>query len=112
MLGATWLLMEQRTVAETRELSDPTSTGRGGAAAGKPAAVSMIELRRREPQPREPGGASSGRKYRYRWTVEGHWRQQPCGPNWSQRKPTYITGYEKGPKGAPFKDDRVKAFRR
>jgi hypothetical protein len=26
----------------------------------------------------------------------------------SQRKPTYITGYEKGPKKAPFKDDRVK----
>jgi hypothetical protein len=104
ILGATWLLMEQRTVTETRVLSDPTSTGRGGATAGKPAAVSMIELRRPEPQSREPGGGSSGRRYRYRWTVEGHWRQQPCGPNWSQRKLTYITDYEKAPKEAPFKD--------
>jgi hypothetical protein len=113
ILGATWLLMEQRTVAETRVLSDPTSTGRSGSATGKPAAVSIIELRRPEPQSREPGsGGSSGRTYRYRWTVEGHWRQQPCGPNRSQRKPTYITDYEKGPKAAPFKDDRVKIFRR
>jgi hypothetical protein len=50
ILGATWLLMEQRTVAETRVLSDPTSTSRGGAAAGKAAKVSIIELRRPEPQ--------------------------------------------------------------
>ena len=110
ILGTTWLLMEQRTVAETRVLSDPTSTSRGGSAAGKPAAAHYRVAPART-QSREPGG-SSRRRYRYRWTVEGHWRQQPCGPNWSQRKPTYITGYEKGGKEAPFKDDRVNVFRR
>jgi hypothetical protein len=114
ILGSTWLLMNQRTVADTRVLSDPTTAGKGAdAEARPPAPVSIIELRRRQSQTGEPGsGTPSGRTYHYRWDVEGHWRQQPCGPNWSQREPRYIVGYEKGPPGAPFKDDRVKVWRR
>ncbi len=115
ILGATWLLMRQRTVAETRQLPERPSAG---GAAGKPtlpSAVSMVELRRRVRQPaeRRPKGGS-GRTFKSRWTVDGHWRQQAVGPGWSQREPRYITAYEKGAVGedAVVKTAKVHALRR
>jgi hypothetical protein len=47
-----------------------------------------------------------------RLVEQGAQDQQACGKNWSQREPRYIPGYEKCSPGAPFKDDRVKIWRR
>jgi hypothetical protein len=112
ILGATWLLMDQRTVAEVRQLqTQPAAAAQDTAAAPRP--VSMVELRRKLPQPpKVPADAASGRKFHSRWDVEGHWRQQACGPGWSQRKPVYITDYTKGPADAPKKTGKVHVFRR
>jgi hypothetical protein len=112
IIGAAWLLMGQRTVSETRVLVDQTSGGTGAGPAGAmPPAVSIVELRRRVPQERERTSGGSGRTYHYRWDVAPFWRQQACGPQWSQRKPLFITGFEKGPEGAPHKDS-VRSLRR
>jgi hypothetical protein len=113
VLGATWLLMDQRTVAGTRVVGETRAGERGdGSGGGTPAPVSIVELRRRAPQPHPRGDGSGGRTYASRWTVDGHWRQQACGPQWSQRKPVYITEYEKGPAEAPHKDGKVHVWRR
>ncbi len=43
------------------------------------------------------------------------WRQQACGPGWSQRKPVYVVEHERGgPRDAPplLPKDRVHVLRR
>jgi hypothetical protein len=111
VLGATWLLMDQRTVAETRAL-EARSVSSGASSDAAPSPVSMVVLRKQLSQPQEDPVAGSGRMYRSRWSVEPHWRQQACGPRWSQRKPVYITEYTKGPRDAPVKTDKVSVWRR
>ncbi len=123
-LGAAWLLMAQANVAETRTLGPAGAAGgrrdRDGddtadqPAVREPSTVTIVELRARASDrgtDQQAGG--SGRTYSHRWPVEGHWRQQPCGPNNSQRKPKYITDYVKGPKGAPLiKKEKVRVLRK
>jgi hypothetical protein len=124
VLGATWLLMAQANVADTRTLGRRDASGPrldpGGAAAASPPArepstVTLVELRARPTNGRDDDQGEGGtrRAYSHRFPVEGHWRQQPCGPNNSQRKPTYITDYVKGPKDAPLiKKDKVRVLRK
>lgn len=114
ILGATWLLMSQRTVAETRQLETRSDTTGLRQADARPSTVSMVELRRRINQPTERPSGRSARTYKSRWTVDGHWRQQAVGPGWSQREPRYITDYEKGATGeeAVVKTAKVHSLRR
>ncbi|GAS93167.1 uncharacterized protein RMCC_0133 [Mycolicibacterium canariasense] len=112
ILGATWLLMDQRTVAEVRQLEARPPAAGQDSAAPEPSPVSMVELRRKLAEQKDPSNGASGRKFHSRWSVEGHWRQQACGPRWSQRKPLYITNYTKGPADAPMKTGKVHVFRR
>jgi hypothetical protein len=115
ILGATWLLMNQRTVAETRQLeARPADADSTAGRPSVPTAVSMVELRRRVHKPGERSTGKGGRTYKSRWTVEGHWRQQAVGPGWSQREPRYITEYEKGATGddVVVKTAKVHSLRR
>ena len=52
---------------------------------------------------REPVDTPTGRRYRVRWPVAGHWRKQPYGPGRAYRRLTYIAPYIKGPEGAPLR---------
>lgn len=38
-----------------------------------------------------------GRKLTKRFRVRGHWRNQPCGPRWSERKHIFVAPHWKGP---------------
>ena len=108
LLGAVWLLMGQRNVATTRTIdgeaaeprpdSDP-STGPSPSATRAPSGVTIVDINR-DDSGRRTGG--SDRKYRNRFWVDGHWRQQACGPEHSQRKPVWINQYVKGPSDAPL----------
>ena len=64
-------------------------------------AVTLIDLRALRQVDIDPVD-ESGRVYRHRWVVRGHWRQQAFGPDRSQRKPLFIAPYIKGPAGAPL----------
>lgn len=114
ILGATWLLMSQRTVAETRQLQARPEAGGLAGSPAMPSTVSMVELRRRIHSPSERPAGGTGRSYKSRWTVDGHWRQQAVGPGWSQREPRYITEYEKGATGvdAVVKTAKVHSLQR
>ncbi|MDZ4269517.1 MAG: hypothetical protein U1D00_28200 [Mycobacterium sp.] len=114
VIGAAWLLMGQPTVTATRVFDDAprTRTEGPGPAPASPDRVSIIELRRPVSPPREHDGPSVDRKYRHRWWVGGHWRQQACGPNHADRRPKWIAPYVKGPEDAPMKTDRVHVWRR
>ncbi|QNJ89911.1 hypothetical protein HZU40_00115 (plasmid) [Mycolicibacterium fluoranthenivorans] len=121
VVGAAWLLMAQANVAETRTIgSQPqpqprtTRTDMPAPAPREPSTVTIVELRQKPAaREREPDPAAAGRTYTHRWPVEGYWRQQPYGPNNSQRKPKYITDHVKGPEGAPLiRKDRVHVLRK
>ena len=116
VIGAAWLLMGQPGLTETRAITDtPTRAPRGAAApSADPATrpnVTIVELRR----PTRQAHASeqpAGREYSRRFWVGGHWRQQACGPNHSQRRPTFVAPYIKGPQDKPLATDRVHVWRR
>jgi hypothetical protein len=113
ILGATWLLMSQRTVAETRQLEARPPAKDDERRQVVPSTVSMVELRRRIPAPGTRGSGHSGRTQHVRSPVEGHWRQQAVGPRWSQREPRYIVDHWRGPEDAPVvKTAKVRALRR
>lgn len=117
VLGAAWLLSQQPSISERRELR--TTTGQPSAEGGvdfDPDSVSIIELRRL----RNADGSlaerdsGSGRRYNRRFLVSGHWRNQAVGPGRKLRKPLWINPFLKGPDGAPLMDssNRVYAWRR
>jgi hypothetical protein len=114
-LAAAWLLMQQPTLVDrTRERADK-STARAYARDGLGAPeVTIVDLRRQyTPQDKDPDAGSDGRRYRHRWVVSGHWRNQPYGPDRSLRRQTWVPSYVKGPEGAPLlSTERVNVWRR
>lgn len=112
-LAASWLLMAQPTLAE-RTVERPDKSLRAAySRAGRPdPEVSIIDLRRLY-VPGDRDEAPSSRRFRYRWVVSGHWRNQAYGPDRSLRRPTWIPAYVKGPDGAPLLEvERVNVWRR
>lgn len=65
--------------------------------------TTTIHLRERPEAPRT--GDSTPVDYSCRWIVHGHFTHQPCGPNRSERRLTWIAPYVKGPAGKPLKSD-------
>jgi len=112
VIGAAWLLMGQPAVTQARTIHDSPATPEP-APQRFPRDVTIIELRRPQGAPGPGDAGATGRHYRRRWWVEGHWRQQACGPGRSQRKPVWIAPHVKGPADAPLSaTDRVHVLRR
>jgi hypothetical protein len=116
VLGAAWLLSQQPSVSERREIRTATEQPAADGGPGDDAdAVSIIELRRlRQPDGAAgEGGSRDRRRYDTRFWVSGHWRQQACGPGRKLRKPLWISPFIKGPEDAPLADTtRVYVWRR
>lgn len=115
-LAAAWLLMQQPTLVERRSERPDKATARAYGRLGQPSPdVTVVDLRRayaldaRE----EDGTQLDGRRYRHRWVVQGHWRDQPYGPERAMRRKTWIPAHIKGPDGAPMlATERVNVWRR
>jgi hypothetical protein len=99
-LGAAWILMQQPTVADQRQVRPVSKAARRRA--GDDQGVTLIDLRRLEHKPADPDEPAASRQYQHRWLVRGHWRQQPYGPEQSLRKPVWVPSYIKGPADAPL----------
>lgn len=113
-VAATWILMQQPTIAESRPLREPAASRTSVAQQRPDRQVRIVDLRHAISLHREPGdGDATGRVYRHRWLVRGHWRQQAVGPGRTHRRPTYVPAYVKGPDGAPMLDsEHVNVWRR
>ena len=60
--------------------------------------MTIVELRRPIRLPNDKTEGTSDRQFSRRWWVGGHWRQQAGGPQPnSQRRPTWVAPYIKGP---------------
>lgn len=115
-IGATWLLMQQRSVAMPNVVQTQTLRQRGDDAVPQEFAERKAS---RRPQVRvttydvahspvaSEGGRrrGSGREYASQWWVRGHWRQQPWGPGRKLRRPKFIEAHLAGPSDKPV-DDR------
>lgn len=113
VLGAAWLLMDQPSVAHTRQIGFAAATSDSGPTV-RDSSVSIIELRRvNSAMGSGAPDSSSGRRYDKRFWVSGHWRQQACGPGRRLRKPLWIAPHLKGPEDAPLAETtRVYLWRR
>ncbi|MFE6868292.1 hypothetical protein ACFVFS_17220 [Kitasatospora sp. NPDC057692] len=115
-IAATWLLMEQPTLIERRaEQPDKATVRAYGRRQQTAPGVTLIDLRRAyvPDQRSESGTDVAGHRYRHRWVVQGHWRDQPYGPERAQRRKQWIPAHLKGPDGAPLlKTERVNVWRR
>lgn len=116
-VAAAWLLMQQPVLVDrVRERADGP-TRRQHARDGLPAPeVTVVDLRRQyvpQDQDQDPDAGGDGRRYRHRWVVSGHWRNQAHGPDRSLRRRRWIPSYVKGPEGAPLlSTERVNVWRR
>lgn len=110
-LAATWQMMMTPTVTSGREIA--TGGGGGGGMRRPPSPVRLIDLRPMRHVTTDEPATPSGREYRHRWIVRGHWRQQAVGPKHGQRRLTWIPSYTKGPDEAPLlTTDTVRVWRR
>lgn len=112
-LAASWLLMEQPILAERQFLRPPA--GMGGARKRKAEPdVTLIDLRRLyRPSEQPEARMEPSRRYRYRWVVSGHWKNQAYGPDHSLRRRQWQPSYVKGPDGAPLlSTEKVNVWRR
>jgi hypothetical protein len=113
-LAASWLLMQQPQLTDRTQVRPDKSVRKAYARLGRPDPdVTVVDLRRQYVPDNQDHDAGEGRRYRHRWVVSGHWRQQPVGPERAQRRQTWIAAYVKGPDGAPLlKRERVNVWRR
>jgi hypothetical protein len=99
-LAALWLLASQ-PLAESVTTRAPRATVRRSQRRRLGSDVRLVNLRRAA-TPHEPAEHGERRGYSHRFIVEGFWRQQACGPGWSQHRPTYIAPFVKGPADKPL----------
>ncbi|MEW2415270.1 hypothetical protein AB0953_16365 [Streptomyces sp. NPDC046866] len=116
-LAAAWLLMQQPALVERVKERPPAAEARSSARAGLgDPEVTVTTLRRQYlpgTQDAVEGDDVAGRRYRHRWVVSGHWRNQAHGPDRMLRRQTWIPAYVKGPDGAPMlSTEKVNVWRR
>lgn len=114
-LAASWLLMQQPTLVERATERPDKAVRRAYGRSGRvDPEVTVVDLRRQYvPQGSDLEEEPSGRRYRHRWVVSGHWRNQAVGLRQSERRQTWIPAYVKGPDGAPLlATERVNVWRR
>ena len=114
VMGATWLLMQQRSVATPNVVQTPRQRGddavpqefTGRKASRRPQVRVTTYDVTHSPVASEGGRRrGGGREYASQWWVRGHWRQQPWGPGRKLRRPKFIEAHLAGPSDKPV-DDR------
>jgi hypothetical protein len=111
---ATWLLMGQ-TLVRSEQLTAPRAARRRIARQDPTLdpAVRYIDLRRARTEPADrTDDTAPGRRYRHRWIVRGHWRNQYY-PSRGDHRPIWIDPHLAGPEGKPLLGgERVNVLRR
>ncbi len=102
---ATWFLMAQPGVTESRTAPVDKKLARSYQRAKKPMPnVRLVDLRHRPQRTTgSPVETRTGRKLTMRQFRRGHWKRQAYGPKRGQRKTIYVSPYIAGPDGAPLK---------
>ena len=103
LLRSVFAVAQSPFIAETAERADRATRRRADRAAPNapaPDSIRVLRLRRRPSTATSAGGDRASLSHRF--PVRGHWRNQACGPARSERRPTYVAPYIKGPVDAPL----------
>jgi hypothetical protein len=112
-LAALWSLSAQPTLTSSTIAALPRQARRREERAGRQAPDVRVVVLRARPQRDVAVAAPSGRTYRHRWAVSGHWKTQRYGPKNALVKTIYRNPYLAGPDGAPMLGTpRVKVWKR
>jgi len=113
LVAALWQLTAQPTTTQTNQITADRATRRRLARRGHtPAAVRLVNLRRRTRTTTPPTSTATGREYSCQWIVRSHWRQQAYGPGRTLRKAILIDQHIRGPADKPLRvRDAVKVWR-
>jgi hypothetical protein len=105
-LATLWLLAAQPLVATSERTSPGRPAARRSARAKVSSDVRLVDVRRQHTAVgHEDGGEGRAVRWSHRWIVggeDGFWRQQACGPRWSQHRPVWIAPFVKGPPDKPL----------
>jgi len=113
LLAALWTLLAQEGLATTTTHVVPRQERRRAERAGvsAPSNVQVVTLRKLHRTRPEGEPEEHHERYSHRWTVTGHWRNQPVGPGRSERRLTWVRPHVKGPEDAPLVvKERVNAW--
>lgn len=99
ILFAIWSLMGQ-TISVHSEAQLPRAVIRNAKRTNVSPHVTVVTLRKLSNRPVNTG---SGAPLQFRTPVNGHWRNQPCGPGRTQTRRIWISDHERGPKDAPYR---------
>lgn len=75
----------------------------------KPREIMVVKLRRRS-QGETDDQERREIEWGCQWMVSGHWRQQACGPQRSQRRAIWIKPYRKGDPSKPYNERARRVF--
>jgi hypothetical protein len=105
-LATLWLLAAQPLATSVERTSPARPAARRSARAKVSSDVRLVDVRR---QHTTVGHADEGDgrpvRWSHRWIVggeDGFWRQQACGPRWSEHRPVWIAPFVKGPPDKPL----------
>jgi hypothetical protein len=102
-LAATvWLLSTQPGLTEQSDASIPRSTQKRSLRADMPSAVKIVKLRGHSRRCESSEGDRGSWSLDHRIIVDGHWRNQACGPGRTKRRPVWINPHIRGPEDAPL----------
>lgn len=99
---ASWLLMNQKELAEDEQVHASRSAQKRIRRAGHSLdPVRVVRIGQKHKQPHSANGHSD-REFSHRWIVQGHWRNQAYGEGRALRRPKWIAPYVKGPEDKPL----------
>lgn len=105
ILCSTWLLADQPGLATTRTSQSTLRRVTQPKIPGHKSTIKTVLLRRPPQVPRETTPREEAESwFTVRFPVNGHWRNQACGPQHRDRRRTYVHPYIKGPADAPLVD--------
>ena len=113
LLSAASVMMRQPTLTDRRRLDARSGRAPVQGRTRESDRVTLVDLRPLRHVPGPDTDPDTGRRYRHRWVVRGHWRQQPYGPGNTLRRLQYVEPYIKGPPDAPLlATEKVMVWRR
>lgn len=99
-LAWTFFHMSMQTIASRESVKVPRAMGKRWRKMEMPKLVTVVQLRRKSSPTDHPG--ESNVDWQHRWIVRGHWRMAACGVGRTERRPTWVAAYVKGPDDKPL----------
>lgn len=109
VLAAALAFMEQRILVSPWSYAPRSTRKRSISVFKEDRPVRVVQLRRAQQQGHGHQDAA-GVEWSCQWLVSGHWRQQPCGKDRAERRPTFILPYVKGNPDKPMRLPAERVF--